>query len=217
MGPIRTPLAAAGWASAAFATLRRLGALGVFLLGVADSSFLFVPFGNDLLLVSLVASGRGGLAWVGYVFAAAAGSVVGVAIVDLVMRKVGEEGIGYFVKTKTVERIKCRLERRAWVAVFLGTLAPPPFPFTAVVMTASALQTPRCTILAAVFVGRLVRFTVEALLARRFGKTILVWLDSDAVEYVVWGFLALAAVGTALSLRKWFSGRRSWRASPQES
>jgi membrane protein YqaA with SNARE-associated domain len=195
----------------------RLGALGVFLLGVADSSFLFFPFGNDLLLVSLVASGRGSLAWIGYVLAAAAGSLVGVMIVDAIMRKVGEEGIGYFVKERTVERIRCKLEKRAWVAVFAGTLAPPPFPFTAVVMTASALQTPRCTIFAAVFVGRVLRFTIEALLARRFGKTILVWLDSPAVEYVVWGFLALAAVGTVLSMRKWLGNRRSWRASPQES
>jgi membrane protein YqaA with SNARE-associated domain len=210
MVPIRTPLAVAGWAGSAFAALMRLGALGVFLLGVADSSFLFFPFGNDLLLVSLVASHRDGLAWVGYVVAAAAGSLVGVAIVDVIMRKVGEEGIGYFVKAKTIERLKRKLEKRAWVAVFLGTLAPPPFPFTAVVMTASALQTPRYTLLAAVFVGRLARFTAEALLARRFGKTILVWLDSDAVEYVMWGFLVLAAVGTALSLRKWFGGRRSW-------
>jgi membrane protein YqaA with SNARE-associated domain len=216
MGPIRTPLAAVGWAASAFAALRRLGALGVFLLGVADSSFLFFPFGNDLLLVSLVASHRGGLAWVGYVLAAAAGSVVGVAIVDVIMRKVGEEGIEYFVKAKTVERLKCKLEKRSWVAVFLGTLAPPPFPFTAVVMTASALQTPRCTLFAAVFLGRLLRFTVEALLARRFGERILVWLDSDVVDYVVWGFIGIAAVGTALSLRKFFGGRRSWRASPQE-
>jgi len=210
MGPIRTPLAVAGWAASAFAALRRLGILGVFLLGMADSSFLFVPFGNDLLLVSLVASHREGLAWAGYVLAAAAGSVAGVAMVDVVMRRVGEEGIGYFVKAKTVERLKCKLDTRAWAAVFLGTLAPPPFPFTAVVMTASALQTPRCTIFAAVFAGRIARFTIEALLARRYGESILGWLESDVVEYVVWGFAGLAVVGTALAMRKWLGGRRSW-------
>jgi membrane protein YqaA with SNARE-associated domain len=218
---ISTAFLAGGWAAGAFAALRRLGIVGVFLLGVADSSFLFFPFGNDLLLISLVASNREGLAWVGYVVAGAAGSVVGVAIVDAIMRRVGEEGLGNFVGEKTLARVRRRIEGHAWIAVFVATLAPPPFPFTAVVMTASALHTPRLPLLAAVFCGRLVRFTIEALLALRFGTRIVAWLESDTVEYAVWGFVAVAAVGTFFSLRKWLrrgrkgSGVRDQGAGPE--
>jgi membrane protein YqaA with SNARE-associated domain len=201
---------AIGWAASAFAALRRLGFVGVFLMGIADSSFLFVPFGNDLLLVSLVAQHRQGLAWIGYVLAAAAGSVVGVAIVDAIMRKVGEEGVECFVNKRTIERVRRRLEKHTWIAVFVGTLLPPPFPFTALVMTASALQTPRARLFAAVFAGRIVRFTIWALLARRYGTQILSWIESDTVEYAVWGFVALAAVGTTISVCRWMQARRTW-------
>jgi len=38
-----------------FRFLIRLGLLGPLLLGIADSSFLFLPFGNDLLLVIVLA------------------------------------------------------------------------------------------------------------------------------------------------------------------
>lgn len=203
----------------AFAALRRLGFVGVFLMGIADSSFLFIPLGNDLLLISLVAQHREGLAWVGYVLAAAAGSVVGVAIVDAIMRKVGEEGIENFVGERTLDKIRRRLENRAWVAVFVGTLLPPPFPFTALIMTASALQTPRAKLFAAVFVGRLVRFTIWALLARRFGTQIVGWLESDVVEYAMWGLMVLVVVGTAFTVHKWLRGRRTWSKgrTPEQS
>jgi len=69
-----------------------MGVLGLFLFGVGDSSFLFLPFGNDLLLIALVSNERGPWRWVIYTLAAALGSVVGSALVDLVMRNVGKEG-----------------------------------------------------------------------------------------------------------------------------
>ena len=65
--------------------------MGLVLLGVLDSSFLFLPFGNDILLVYLVARDGGGLLW--YVLAAAAGSTMGVVLLDLVSRRVGQEGL----------------------------------------------------------------------------------------------------------------------------
>ena len=42
-----------------FAVLLHLGALGLVILGVLDSSFLFLPVGNDLLLIALVARHHG--------------------------------------------------------------------------------------------------------------------------------------------------------------
>jgi membrane protein DedA with SNARE-associated domain len=95
--------------------------------------------------------------------------------------------------------------------VFGGTLVPPPFPFTAVVMTASALQTERKTILIAVFFGRLLRFTIDALLALYFGRQILRWMDSDVVKYCVYGLIVVAIVGSVLSIRKWTKRRSDSR------
>jgi membrane protein YqaA with SNARE-associated domain len=77
------------WARAVFAFFRRMGALGLFILGVCDSSFLFLPFGNDLLLIARGRGGRHPWRWVIYTLAAALGSVIGATLVDLVMRKAG--------------------------------------------------------------------------------------------------------------------------------
>ena len=194
-------------AASLLASVRKLGGMGLFLMGILDSSFLFLPFGNDLLLISLVSSRRESSIWILYVILSSLGSVVGVLLLDLVMRKMGEEGLERFVKPDKVKRLKSKMEKRAGWALFLATLLPPPFPFTAVVMTASALQTPRQKILLAVFFGRLTRFTIEALLARYYGRQILKVLDSEAVEYVMYGFIAVAIIGSALSIYKWVGHR----------
>jgi membrane protein YqaA with SNARE-associated domain len=55
--------------------LLKLGPAGPLILGIADSSFLFLPFGNDLLLVVLTARNHGHLLF--YVAMAAVGSPSG--------------------------------------------------------------------------------------------------------------------------------------------
>jgi membrane protein YqaA with SNARE-associated domain len=203
------------WARAVFAFFRRIGALGLFLLGVFDSSFLFLPFGNDLLLIALVSSEEEPWRWVIYTLAAALGSVVGVALVDLVMRKAGEEGLEKFVGPKSLDRLKGKIEKRGVWAMFFAALLPPPFPFTAAVAAASALQLARREMLTAVFAGRLVRFTAESLLALYFGRRLLRYLRSDYVEYLVYGLIIVAVVGALLSVRKWLPARP--RPSPRTS
>src|ERR1051325_1734948 len=89
-----------------FRFFRRLGVFGLFLLSTLDSSFLVLPFGNDLLLIALVSSNRNSWIWIAYVLVSAIGSVVGVFIVDVIMRKAGEKGLERFVSAQKVEKIK---------------------------------------------------------------------------------------------------------------
>ena len=93
----------------------RLGVFGLFLLSALDSSFLVLPFGNDLLLIALVSSHRQGLTWIVYVIASAIGSVVGVAVIDVLMRKAGEKGLERFVSEKRVEQLKAKIENKAGI------------------------------------------------------------------------------------------------------
>ena len=192
------------WAFTIVNFFRRMGAPGLFVLGALDSSFLVLPFGNDFLLIALVSSSRG-LAWIIYVVVSALGSLVGVFIVDTIMRKAGEKGLARFVKPKRVEQMKKRLDKHVGWVIFSSTLIPPPFPFTPVIMTASALQTSRTKLYGGVFAGRLVRFTIEALLALYFGKHILTFLDSPILDYVVYTLIAIALIGSILSVLKWVS------------
>ena len=87
-----------------FAIFVRLGPFGLLILGVFDSSFLFMPLGNDLLMVSLTARQHGMLP----VFAAMAtiGSVFGCWLVDRIARKGGEEGLERIVAHRQLEFVK---------------------------------------------------------------------------------------------------------------
>ena len=71
--------------------LFHIGYFGPLVMGILDSSFLVLPFGNDLLVVGMVARNHAGLPW--YVLSAACGSTIGAYLLALVSQKLGEEGI----------------------------------------------------------------------------------------------------------------------------
>lgn len=211
MRSISAVILASSWAYSLVNFFRQLGAPGLFVLAALDSSFLFLPFGNDLLLIAMVSSSRGPQ-WILYVVVSALGSLVGVFIIDKVMRKAGEEGLERFVKPQRVERLKKKLDKGVGWVIFTSTLLPPPFPFTPVVMSASALQCSKTKLYAGVFTGRLVRFTIEALLAIYFGRQVLAFLNSPVLDYVVYAFLVIAVIGSALSLVKWLRSEKKKEA-----
>jgi uncharacterized membrane protein YdjX (TVP38/TMEM64 family) len=144
----------------------------------------------------------------------AIGSVAGVLLVDLLMRKAGDEGLKRFLKPKQIGRLRKKMESAGW-AVLLATLLPPPFPFTPIVMAASALQYERKKLLLAVFAGRLIRYSFEALLAIYFGRKLLRYVSSPVVEYFVYALIAIAVIGSTLSILKWVRNRDV--ASPAEA
>jgi membrane protein YqaA with SNARE-associated domain len=191
--------------------LFQLGYFGPVVMGVLDSSFLFLPFGNDLLIVSLVA--RHHQALIIYVLAAACGSTLGVLLLDLVARKAGEEGIERVAGPKRFEYLKRKIGEKGGRAIVLGCLAPPPFPFTMVVATNSALGYPRSRLLWMVWLVRAARFTVIGLLAMKFGPVILRIADSPAFKWSMAAFIAICIIGSAISIANWI--RKTRRATPK--
>ena len=186
-----------------------MGVFGLFLMSALDSSFLVLPFGNDLLLIALVSSNREGWWWIVYALVSALGSVAGVFVIDLLMRNAGEKGLERFISERKVEKLKSKLENKMGITVFIATLIPPPFPFTPVVMTASALQCSRGKLLGAVFIGRLVRFGAEAILALYFGRQVIAFINSDVVTYIVYGLIGIAVVLSTLSVLRWLKRNQS--------
>jgi membrane protein YqaA with SNARE-associated domain len=154
-----------------------------------------------------VSSNRGAV-WILYVLVSGLGSLLGVFVVDSIMRKAGEEGLERFVKPKRVKQLKHKLDKGVGWLVFTSTLLPPPFPFTPVIMSASALQCSRTKLYLGVFTGRLVRFTIEALLALYFGKQVLKFLDSPILDYFVYALIVVAIIGSVLSIVKWLRSRK---------
>lgn len=175
-------------------------------MGVMDSSFLFLPFGNDLLVVGMVARNHGG--WPFYVLSAACGSTVGVFLLDLLARKSGEAGVKKVAGEKKFETLKRKIGQRGATAIVVGCLAPPPFPFTMVIAVNSALGYPRLRLLWTVAGSRAVRFTILALLAVKFGRTLLHIANSQGFKRTMVGFSIVCIVGSVFSILKWVRSSR---------
>jgi membrane protein YqaA with SNARE-associated domain len=191
-----------------------LGLFGPLILGVADSSFLFLPFGNDLLLVVLTARDHTHLPL--YIAMAAAGSTLGVALLDAVCRKGGEEGLKKMMKPRRLEYFKRRMSQRAGIAIVTACLAPPPFPFTLVIASASAFDYPRRRLLSLVFLARAVRFTIVGLLAIHFGRDILRIARAPLTQWIMLGFIALCAAGSAVQVMQWVKRGRTGKAVQEQ-
>lgn len=195
------------WARHAFTVFFGLGWGGLVILGILDSSFLFVPIGNDLLLVVLVAKRHE--FYPVYVAAAALGSALGVLVLDLVTRKEGEEGLMRVMGQRRFTYLEKKLAKEVWVAIIIACLAPPPFPFTPVMAAASAFQYPRTRLLGLVFGGRVIRFSLVGLAAIFFGEGILRIARAPEFFWFVVGFIVLCSIGSAISVAKWMK-----RATP---
>jgi membrane protein YqaA with SNARE-associated domain len=190
-----------------FAVFLHLGALGLVILGVLDSSFLFVPVGNDLLLIALIAGHHGEFLF--YVLAASLGSVAGVLLLDLVCRKGGEEGLKKMMTPKRLVYLKKKMQQHSGIALIIACLAPPPFPFTAIVAAASALQYPRLRLLGVVFGARAVRFSLVGLAAIWLNREILRIANSSEFAWFMEGFTALCVIGSIASIIRWVRLSRS--------
>ncbi len=187
--------------------LFRLNYFGPLVMGVMDSSFLFLPFGNDLLVTAVVARHHQNF-WI-YVITAALGSTLGVVLVDLVARKVGETGIQKLAGQKRFEKLKRKIGENGGRALVLGCMAPPPFPFTMVVATTSALSYPRRRLYLTVAVTRAVRFLILSLLALKFGRQIIHIMNSAGFRYTMIAFTLLCLVMSVISIWKWIKTTRS--------
>jgi membrane protein YqaA with SNARE-associated domain len=204
-------LFATSWARTLISFLVSLGPGGPFLLEALDSSFFYVPLANELLLFALIQGGgnSAGWMWIIYALSGAAGTVAGVLLLDLVMRRVGASGVERLVGPKRFGKLKDKLEKHTRWVVFVASMLPPPFPFRFTMMTASALQCSRGQMLVSVFAGRAIRFAAEALLILYFGRSFLDFMNSNVFNYVVYGLTLAAIAGSAFTIFRLFGGKRS--------
>jgi membrane protein YqaA with SNARE-associated domain len=178
-----------------------LGYFGPLLMGVLDSSFLILPFGNDLVVVGLVAQHPHRAGW--YVAAAACGSTIGALLLALAARRLGERGFAKFAGGKYYGRLKKHVGSHAGFAVTVGGLAPPPFPFTTAIAGTAALGYPVWRILLINFFARMLRFTLLALLAIRYGRAVIRLAQSAPFEWTMAVFIAACVAASGFSIVHW--------------
>src|SRR6266542_2144812 len=127
-------------AAAVYTLVMKAGGIGLLVLGILDSSYLFAPWGNDLMLVALVARNPHAGLMLYYAVMSTVGSVLGCLLLDLTLRPLGEKGLEKHVSQKRMARLCDKIGKSGGKALAIASLVPPPFPFTAVVMAAAALQ-----------------------------------------------------------------------------
>ena len=189
--------------------LLHLGGLGLLALGILDSSYLVAPWGNDLLLVALTSRHPEWLFMIYLAAMSAAGSVLGCLLLDFTMRPLGEKGLEKYLSQRSMKRVRAKVGKNAGRALAVASLAPPPFPFTAFVMGAAALQYSRKRLLAIIAATRMVRFLIVGALAMRFGKTILRWAKIPTVQGLLVGLIVVCTVGSAISVYHWIKQSRT--------
>jgi membrane protein YqaA with SNARE-associated domain len=190
-----------------FAVFIRLGPFGLLILGFLDSSFLlFLPLGNDLLMVALTARKHGMLPV--FVVMATAGSVLGCALTDWVARKGGEKGLEKIIAGRRLNYVTRKVKESAGKALVFACLMPPPFPFTAFVAGAAAFQYPRKKLLATIALARLARFSILGMLAIAFGVRILRLAKTPGVQMAILALAVISVVGSIVSVVSWIKRSR---------
>jgi membrane protein YqaA with SNARE-associated domain len=146
--------------------LLALGIPGVILIAALDSAGIPMVGGPDAV-VMLVSWQRPALT-VFVALAAALGSTLGCYFLYTIGRKGGEVALRGFSEEKR-ERVKDRIRRNDWLAVFVAAIGPPPFPTKVFILAAGAVQMSWRKFILTVFLGRFLRYLGEGYVGARFG------------------------------------------------
>lgn len=146
--------------------LKAFGSLGLFGISLVDSLGVPLPGGPDAVMIWLSASTPALMPV--YALAATAGSVIGCTLLYLIARRAGVVALKRLTLEKR-NRIENLLGRYDLIAVMVPAVLPPPFPFKPFVLCAGVFKLKTWRFIAAIFIGRALRFLIEGWLAIRFG------------------------------------------------
>lgn len=190
--------------------LRHLGGVGLILLGIADSSIVPLPGSMDVLTIYLAA--RHHDLWWYYAFMATIGAVLGGYITYALARKGGKEAFERKLSSKKAAKVFERFERWGFGAVAVPALLPPPFPIVPFLLAAGAMQYSRKKFIAALALGRTVRFTIVAGLGAIYGRHIVRFF-SRYYKPALFLLIGLAVIGGVAALIQYY--RYKNRISPE--
>jgi membrane protein YqaA with SNARE-associated domain len=172
------------------------GLAGLFLVAFCDSSFLSLPEINDILVITMSLNDPDHF-WI-YGVTAALGSTAGCFALHMVGRRGGRAVLGKLASPRRQERLQEAFRRYDVLAVIVPSLLPPPCPFKVFVLATGVFRMGLPRFLAAVALGRSLRYLGEAWVAIHYGREFLYVLRPYAFEAA----LLLVALLLLLVLRK---------------
>jgi membrane protein YqaA with SNARE-associated domain len=159
-----------------------LGAPGLFLISLLDSSVLTFPVINDLLLIELSIERPARMPL--YAAMASLGSLLGCILLYFIARKGGEA----FFHRKAGHRgaaIRHWVERNGFGGMLLAALLPPPTPFKIFVFAAGVFEQPLWSYTSAIAIARVFRYFGIGFLAVRFGNNAMPYIKQHKLEVVL--------------------------------
>jgi membrane protein DedA with SNARE-associated domain len=181
----------------AYTLISGFGGPGVFLLAIADSSFLSFPESNDLLIVILSSGGSwGNMAY--YVGMTLVGSLIGCLLLYYLGRKGGNPLLRRRFSQNSIKRAERLFERYGVLTVVIPSILPPPTPFKIFVLSAGVFRLRAGQFITAVAVGRTIRYSMWGILAVLYGNSVKVYMQNNLrlAGTVLLAVLLLAIAGT---------------------
>ncbi len=180
-----------------------LGIPGLFLISLLDSAAVPMLGGPDAVILILAWQKPHHLVWIA--LAATAGSLLGCFLLYHIGRVGGDLTLSRRRRSQPswAER---NIGEHAFGALFVGTLAPPPFPTKPVVLAAGVFRVGLHKFVAGVLAGRLLRYSLLAYLGSRFGDEAQQFIRDHYL--VILGTL-IGVVVACLILRRLRGPRRS--------
>jgi membrane protein YqaA with SNARE-associated domain len=150
--------------------LRHLGGPGLVLLGIIDSSVVPLPGSLDAVTIVLAAGQRDW--WPYYGAMATIGALIGGYLTYRLARSEGNERLERRLAGK-MSRVESIFARWGFGAIVAIALMPPPAPLVPFLVAAGAAKYSTKKFLAALAIGRGIRYMVIAFLAAIYGRAIL--------------------------------------------
>jgi membrane protein YqaA with SNARE-associated domain len=167
---------------------RHLGALGLFLLAILDSSPLPTFGGPDILTAILAASHRD--PWYEYAAVATAGSVIGAYLTFRLARRAGSAYLHSKFGHRKLDVILRYFDRWGTSALAVSTAVPFPFPTSVFFAAAGASKYSIGRFITVVTICRAARYGTIAIIADHYGRHFIRAMRHPS-EY--WGWLLLFA------------------------
>lgn len=197
------------WSALILTLLKPLGIWGVAGFAAVDAAFLGMPLDAIVAGYSYADPKR----FLLYAVMAAFGSAVGSIIIYFIGYKGGEVLLVKRIGERRFNAIKASFERHEFLAVMLPSMLPPPTPFKLFVLSAGVAEMSFGHFLAAIFFGRLIRFSVVSLIVIRYGPQILGFIGGVFHHHLRF---AIAVLASAILVGWWvwrLRRRRSRRSN----
>ena len=181
------------------------GGLGLVPLAILDSS-LIPTFGSVDILTAFLSARHPDL-WLYYASMATLGAMIGAYITYKLGARTGRGWMERKFGERRSHQVEYALERWGFGAVFVSTVAPPPWPTAVFLLAAGAFQYKLRKFFAAVFSGRAIRYTLLTIVAAHYGRRIMrymrhpgqyLWISLGATFLIVVAtFLAMKFLGSS--------------------